>query len=92
MTRNFCNSILRNEPLLTPGAEGIYSLELADAMILSSYRKKTVKIPINANEYEELMAELVRKSKTKKVVVEQRVTDTMYKSAKKAAKKKVAKK
>jgi predicted dehydrogenase len=91
VTRNFCNAILRNEPLVTPGAEGIYSLELADAMILSSYRKKPAKLPLNANEYEELMAELVRKSKTKKAVTEQRITDTAF-VEKKPAKKKVAKK
>jgi len=91
VTRNFCRAILFKERLITPGAEGIYSLELADAMILSSYRKKPVKLPINANEYEELMAELVRKSKTKKVVAEQRITDTQF-TEKKAAKKKAAKK
>ena len=83
VTRNFCRAILYHEPLVTPGAEGLYSLELADAIILSSYRKKTVRLPLNANEYEELMAELQRKSKSKKHVAEQRITDTQF--AKKAA-------
>jgi hypothetical protein len=60
-------------------------------MILSSYRKQPVKLPLSANEYEELMSELVRKSKTKKAVVEQRTTDTAF-AEKKSAKKKVVKK
>ncbi len=85
VTRNFCRAILYREPLVTPGAEGIYSLELADAMILSSFRKKTVKLPINANEYEELMDELKRKSRSKKGVVDRRITDTQF--TKKKAKK-----
>jgi hypothetical protein len=78
VTRNFCRAILHGEPLMTPGAEGLYSLELADAMILSSYRKKTVKLPLNATEYEELMEELKRKSKPKKGIVDKRITDTQF--------------
>jgi len=84
VTRNFCRAILYDEPLLTPGAEGLYSLELADAMILSSFRKKRVKLPLNANEYEELMEELKRKSRPKKGIVDKRITDTQF-TKKKAA-------
>ncbi len=88
VTRNFCNAILHDEPLLTPGAEGLYSLELGNAMIYSSFRKEPARIPLSAAKYDELMAELVRKSRPKKVVADQRITDTAYthnKSAKKKA-------
>jgi len=78
VTQNFCNAILRGEKLISPGAEGLWSLELANAIILSSYRKKPVKLPLNANEYEDLLAELVAASKPKKRLREQRVTDWAY--------------
>ncbi len=77
ITRNFCRAILYGEQLIAPGAEGLWSLELANAMILSSYRKKTVKLPVNRNEYEELLDELKAKSKDKRVK-DKRITDTAY--------------
>ena len=78
ITRNFCNAILKGEALIAPGAEGLWSLELANAIILSSYRKKPVKLPLNAQEYEDLLAELVAASKPKKRLREQRVTDWAF--------------
>ena len=79
IVRNFCRAILYGEELLAPGKEGISSLELANAMILSSYRKKTVRLPLKRSEYEELIEELKAKSKPKKHVRDRRVTDTQYK-------------
>lgn len=78
VTRNFCRAILYGEDLVTPGAEGIWSLELANAMILSQYRKKTVCIPLKRNEYEDLLVELKAKSKPKKTVRDRRITDTQF--------------
>ncbi len=78
ITQNFVNAILKGEKLIAPGAEGLWSVELANAIILSSYRAKEVKFPLKANEYEELLAELVAASKPKKRVREQRVTDWAY--------------
>ncbi len=63
---------------MAPGKEGIWSLELANAMILSSYRKKTVRLPVKRTEYEELIGELKAKSKPKKNIRERRVTDRQY--------------
>ena len=78
ITRNFCRAILYDEPLLSPGAEGIRSLELANAMILSSYKKERVRLPIKRNEYEELLAKLRRTSKPKRVARDRRITDTRF--------------
>jgi predicted dehydrogenase len=77
ITRNFCRAILYGEELISPGVEGMWSLELANAMILSSYRGKTVKVPVNRGEYEELLEELKAKSKPKRVK-DKRITDTAY--------------
>lgn len=83
VTRNFCRAILFGEDLVTPGAEGIWSLELANAMILSSYRKKTVRLPVKRTEYEQLLDELKAKSKPKRRVKDQRTTDTAFTGKKK---------
>jgi len=83
VTRNFCRAILFGEELITPGAEGIWSLELANAMILSSYRKKTVRMPVKRNEYEQLLDELKAKSKPKRRAKDLRITDTAFTNEKK---------
>ena len=83
VTRNFCRAILFGEKLVTPGAEGIWSLELANAMILSSCRKKTVRLPVKRTEYEQLLDELKAKSKPKRRVRDQRMTDTAFTGKKK---------
>jgi predicted dehydrogenase len=80
LTRNFCRAILKGEQLVAPGAEGIWSLELANAIILSSYRKRPVRLPVNRNEYELLLHELQAKSRRKKSVRKSRsVTDPRLK-------------
>lgn len=78
---NFARAILHDEPLITPGEEGIHSLELANAMILSGKRGKTVDLPLDRDEYEALMDELRASSRRKTTVVEQRVTDPGFAGA-----------
>jgi len=75
ITRNFCRAILKGEPLISPGKEGISSLELANAMILSHYRNKAVKVPVNREEYEDLLDELRAKSRPKRRIKGKSVTD-----------------
>jgi predicted dehydrogenase len=78
ITRNFCRAILYGDELIAPGAEGLASLELANAMILSSYTGKRVRLPVKRNEYEDLLDELKTRSKPKKRVTDRRVTDTAF--------------
>jgi hypothetical protein len=63
MVRNVARAIHYGEPLLSPGEVGLGSLELAIAIILSSYKKKPVDVPIDRAEYSRLVARLRRKSK-----------------------------
>jgi predicted dehydrogenase len=78
ITRNFCRAILRGEPLIAPGSEGLWSLELANAMILSSYQKQTVRLPLKRQIYEDLIEKLRARTRPKKRVRDQRVTDTQF--------------
>jgi predicted dehydrogenase len=64
--KNFTNSILRGETLLSPAAEGIHSVELANAILLSSVESTTVELPLSAPRYAKLLARLKASSgKTK---------------------------
>ena len=54
--RNFARHMLYKEPLIAPGEEGLKSLELANAIWLSAWQKKTVTLPINRRAYDAFLA------------------------------------
>jgi predicted dehydrogenase len=76
--KNFARAIMKGEKLISPGAEGLNSVEFLNACILSSMKKKPVKVPVNRKEYNILMKRLVNASKVKKAVKVQRVTDPKF--------------
>ena len=69
LTQNFVNAILDGEPLLAPGADGIYSLELANAITYSALIGQTIQLPLDAAAWETKLQELIAQSKTKKTVI-----------------------
>lgn len=75
--RNLARHILFNEPLIVPGEEGINSMELINAIILSGQKGKPVEIPVDRDEYEDLIESLKKTSKPKAVKA-QRVTDPQH--------------
>lgn len=76
--RNFCRSILFGEKLIAPGKEGIWTVEFFNALILSGKKNKSVDIPVNRGEYEDLLQSLKKISGEKKVKKIKRVTDPRY--------------
>lgn len=60
--RNFHAAILEGAPISADAAEGVMSLELANAMIYSSYTGSVVELPLDRQEYGKLLAELQKKS------------------------------
>lgn len=64
--QNFTDVILTGAPLLAPAVEGIHSVELANAMILSSLQGKTIPLPINSATYERALKKLIRESRFEK--------------------------
>lgn len=67
--KNFANAILRGEPLVAPAAEGLASVEIINAMLLSSHDDKTVALPISASRYAAFLKRRIAESQTKKKVV-----------------------
>lgn len=73
---NMVRHILFGDKLATPGASGIASLELANAITLSSHEGRWVNLPISRSKYDALLNRLQRESKfVKKTVKVQRATD-----------------
>jgi predicted dehydrogenase len=69
LLQNFTDAILDGAPLLVPGAEGIHSVELANAMLYSSLQAQTVELPLDAGAFERKLEELIAGSKREKKVV-----------------------
>jgi len=58
ITQNAINAILENEELIVPGTDGLKSVQLANAMLLSGLRDKTVEVPVCEDEFDQLLEEL----------------------------------
>jgi predicted dehydrogenase len=69
VTQNFVNAILDGKPLIAPGAEGIHSVELANAMVFSSLLGQTLELPMDGSAWEKELNRLIANSKVKKNVV-----------------------
>lgn len=79
ITRNFCRAILYQEPLIAPGAEGLWAVELINAIILSGHTGKEVTLPVNRRKYDRLLTELKKTSRGKTTVRTVRETDPHFK-------------
>ena len=55
--RDFARAILEGREPAVPGAEGLKSLEFANALVLSSEREKCVTFPVDREEYAALLEE-----------------------------------
>ncbi len=66
--KNFTEAILDKAPLIAPAREGIHGVELANAMLMSSFLDKTVDVPLKGAAYEKLLKQKIAGSKFKKVV------------------------
>lgn len=66
----FAAHILRGEPLIAEGAEGINGLIISNAAFLSSWLDKTIEIPFDEDLYLELLNKKIKNSRLKKTVCE----------------------
>ena len=63
--QNFIDAILDGVPLIAPAEEGIHSVELANAILFSSFLEKTVELPLDGVAYERHLNQLIANSKRK---------------------------
>lgn len=53
--QNFVDAIQVQAPLIAPAEQGLHSLALANAILLSSWQQKTVALPLNSAEYQQAL-------------------------------------
>jgi predicted dehydrogenase len=68
ITQNFVNHVLFQEPLISPGSEGIKGLEIGNALLMSGLKGQPVELPLPADAYAEMLQELIANSRFKKDV------------------------
>ena len=73
--QNFVDAILDGTPLIARAEEGIHSVELANAMLFSSLKNKTVELPLDGRAYARLLRSLIKNSRRKKIVHPQYADD-----------------
>jgi len=73
ITQNWVNAILHGEKLIAPGKEGIKSLTLSNAMLLSTWTDNWVDLPIDEELFEYHLEKQIRNSPLKKQATNERV-------------------
>jgi predicted dehydrogenase len=73
MTQDFVDAILDGGPLIAPAAEAMQSLELANAIAVSSDLGKEVKLPLKRKLFDDFLAGRIKTSKVKKVAAPDKV-------------------
>ena len=68
--RNFTNAILGKEPLLTTVDEALNSVELMNAMHLSTWLDKTITLPVDGDNYYSELKKRIKTSRRKTNVVD----------------------
>ncbi len=63
---NFVDAIRKGTPLIAPAVEGIHSVELDNAMMLSSLTGKTVELPLNPASFTRKLNQLIAASRPRR--------------------------
>lgn len=69
LIQNFVDAILDGTPLITPGAEGMGSVELANVLLYSSLINQSIELPMDSKAWENKLNELIANSRHEKKVV-----------------------
>jgi hypothetical protein len=64
--RDFQQAVARRRRPLVTGEDGRNSVELANAMILSSFTGRPVRLPVSRSAYERLMSRLIAQSERRR--------------------------
>jgi predicted dehydrogenase len=72
---NFANAILKGEALIAPAVEGLNSLTLGNAIMLSSFQGDPINLPMDAAAYAAKLQDLIEHSRFEKTVIEREVPD-----------------
>ena len=68
LMENFTAAVLDGAPLIAPGADGLHSVELANAIVHSSLLGQTVELPLDGAAWERKLQQLIAESRFHKEV------------------------
>ena len=74
----FAGAILRDEPMVAPGEEGIRSLTLSNAMYLSQWTGETVQLPVDEELFHQELLKRAAASRHKEVETVYTDASSMY--------------
>ena len=77
---NFADAILDGKPLIAPAGEGLNSVELGNAMLLSSFTENTIQLPMDASAFENVLKEKTENSSGSKKAASKVATEDFSKS------------
>jgi predicted dehydrogenase len=77
---NFASAILDGTPLIAPAREGIFSLELANAFLLSTLENRSVQLPLDGTLFEQPLKWLIASSGQQKPKIVREASDDMASS------------
>lgn len=66
VVQNFTDAILDGAPLIAPAADGLNSVELANAMLYSTLTNSTIELPLDSAAYEAALKNLIANSRFQK--------------------------
>jgi hypothetical protein len=67
------NAILKDEPLISPGTDGVKGLEIGNAILMAGLTRTPVDLPMDGDAYEAFIQELAKKYGGKKTLQSQKV-------------------
>ena len=68
ITENFVRAILKDEPLISPGVEGVRGLELGNAMLMAGLTRRPVELPLDGDAYEQFLKDMQKQYGGKKTL------------------------
>ncbi|MGA2498513.1 MAG: Gfo/Idh/MocA family oxidoreductase [Tepidisphaeraceae bacterium] len=66
ITQNFVNAILKNDPLISDGDDGVKQVELSNAILMAGITRQAVELPLDAGAYDAFLKEITQKYGGKK--------------------------
>jgi hypothetical protein len=70
VTQNFVDAVLKDEPLIAPGIDGLKELELGNAIAMAALTRKAVELPLDSGEYDRFLEEMKKRYGGRKTLKE----------------------
>ena len=70
VSQNFVNAVLKDEPLIAPGIDGLKELELGNAIAMAALTRKPVELPLDSAAYDRFLEDMKKQYGGRKTLKE----------------------